>query len=131
MRLIAIYSAFLIMLVACASTGASPSELTRRLRALPERPNLATPKAPQELMVMEVPDVRGDIVLVLGDRVAIRLAAESQPVPDDRALSLAIYSASGYLGEVLIVEVFRGHALGRILLQKRQFEPGDHARSRT
>jgi hypothetical protein len=130
MRLITIHSTFLIMLAACASTEPSLGELEGRLMALPERPHLVNPKPTLELLGTEVPDVRGDLVLVLGDRVAVRLTADSQPVPDDRAISLAICSDSGYLGEVLVVEVFRGHALGRILLQKRQFEPGNHATSR-
>lgn len=140
MRVFPIISVVLV-LGGCACSASDPrelvvdpEELADRLRTLPERPRLANGDVSQEVLDATngaggtLLDPIGDVVLVSGDRIAVRLSTGSQHVPDDRVRFMAVYSEDGYLGEMLIVETFQGHALGRRFGRwRRQVEVGNRA----
>lgn len=62
------------------------------------------------------PDARGTVVLRMDKRVAVRLDPGSPSVTCGAAM--AIYNEQGYKAELLVVEVFQGHALGHLFLER-------------
>lgn len=61
-----------------------------------------------------MPDAHGTVVLRVDDRVAVRLDDDS---PDIEGIaSMAIFT-DRYKGEIMVLEVFQRHALGRIAVE--------------
>ena len=138
MRPFLVYPALLLAFGSCATATVDHQELAQRLEALPERPSLVGAKSRQETVEetssgqSSLPDVRGDVVMILGDRVAVRLDADSELVPRDRVYSMGLHSRAGYAGELMIVQTYDGHVLGRVIGRwRRQVEVGDRASCRT
>jgi hypothetical protein len=76
-----------------------------------------------------MPDAHGVVALRVGQRLAVRLDDDCAPI--DGLASMAIYTNHGYKGELLVLEVFQGYALGWITIEKAMLnhgmfsEPGD------
>ena len=77
------------------------------------------------------PDAHGTVVLVMGDRVAVRLDVDSASFTG--WASMAIYDEQGYKGELLVMDVFQDHALGWVIVGPRRnaIQAGDRAGCRT
>jgi hypothetical protein len=116
----------------------TPIDIEGRLLAMPREPGLRA-LSPEDFKIQprgfmwldQQPDVRGQVVALVDDRVAVRLDADSEPVPGDRRCSMALYSDRGYLGELLVIEVIEGHALGIVCVSHgKGVQVGDRASCR-
>ncbi len=75
-----------------------------------------------------VPDAHGTVVLRVGDRLAVRL---DEDVPLPRRVGMAILADAVYKGELVVAEVWRGHALGRFVrVAENDVAIGDRASCR-
>ena len=122
----------------CASHASLP-ELAERLAVLPRRMTV-TPESPEEALArtgggtftqFAQPDVRGTVVLVVDDRVAVLLDEDSPPVPINGTCAMAIAAGQSYKAELVVVETLGRHALGRIIIQKAPAQAGDRATCKT
>jgi hypothetical protein len=112
-----------LLLLGCAAAP-NASELAAELTSLQPLPRDAGPRFDSRMSTWGQPgvdDARGAVVLLDGKLVAIRLDADSPAIPEDpvRDMSIAIHNEHDYTGEANLLRVWRGHALGILVLTAR------------
>jgi hypothetical protein len=139
MRWFPVFSAVVCVLGSCATKSQAHSQLAARIEALRPRPVLAGAEVSQEVLDSIIyntvggalSDPLGDVVMVSGDRAAVRLR-DSWTQVADRVCLMAVYSRKGYVGEILVLDAFGDYVLGRFVGSVWQkVEVGDKAAART
>ena len=120
---------FLAFMSACASPMPAEQTLEDRMLTLSQR----HPKAdaaledpdsdPLEKILSEGPRVRGKIVRVLGDKIAVRLDFDTAAL-DRLPVDISCYRGKTYKGELTILEFYQGLAVGEV----RDLVPGTFIR---
>jgi hypothetical protein len=124
------------VLAIAATACAGPSlhrQLAERLRAMePHRDPDAAMRFALEAVEAprsgssDVPDAHGTVVAIDSGGLAVRLD-EQLPFPP-RAVGMAVHANGVYKGELLVREIWRGHALGRFFaVGKVPVQLGDRA----
>jgi hypothetical protein len=126
-----------LLTLACRGPGPSADQLAERLRTFDQR--RASPDPLPSIRGLPLngwhsyppaPDAHGTVVAQDGDRLAVRLDIDV-PFPAS-PVGMAILEDDVYKGELIVFEVWRGHALGRFFaVGKQPVRIGDRASCKT
>ncbi len=89
----------------CVASKPSIQAVAERLKQFPDWP-----------LCQSMSDAHGVVALRIGQRLAVRFDDDSPPT--NGPASMAIYTGQSYKGEFLVIEEFRGFALGWITIER-------------